>query len=62
MVIWLREKLHTYNLSKFFYDIGKLSFGGFIIGSIISKEAASLLLIAVGLHNIHFCNHCFLVR
>ncbi len=37
------------NLSKFFYDIAKLTFGGFIVGSIVSKEVFDLFLIGLGL-------------
>jgi hypothetical protein len=37
------------NLSKFFYDIAKLTFGGFVIGSVISKEMINILLTIIGL-------------
>ena len=44
------------NLSKFFYDIAKLTFGGIIVGSIVSKEVIHPLLVGLG-----FCLTCVLV-
>ncbi|MEW5767563.1 MAG: DUF6722 family protein [bacterium] len=37
------------NLSKFLYDIAKLSFAGFVVGSIISKEPMGPFVLIVGL-------------
>lgn len=51
----MKEGRYT-NLSKFFYDIAKLSFGGFIVTSIISKETVHPILVGLG-----FCLTCMLV-
>jgi len=37
------------NLSKFLYDVAKLSFAGFVIGSVISKEPVSPFVFIIGL-------------
>lgn len=37
------------NLSKFFYDLAKLTFAGLALGSIISKEPVSSFIFITGL-------------
>jgi len=37
------------NLSKFFYDVAKLTFAGLAIGSVISKKSVSPFIFIAGL-------------
>jgi len=37
------------NFSKFLYDIAKLTFAGFVVGSVVSKEIARPFILIIGL-------------